>query len=390
MRILHVTREFAADRRFGIGRSLQPVLDAFGRRGHEVRLLTQEDLGPRAKAAQARLSRVLTPPARLLYGDAGAVMASIWSERCTMGHLAARMARSWRADAVNLHDPWIGWGYRLACRFGPRPAGRWGISQHGFGAYADATREESVPSTPRLLGRLRRLEAGVLRNADWVLCPTVAARAQLARDLVEVAPARHWHVIPHARPLLGSASRTSVRQQLGLADDMPHVVAIGRVNPVKRLDAIVQACIALHRPLRLTLLAGGDGQALRALADSAPLLQFDLRTVDDVTPYLAAADVYVSAARNESFGLANLEALAAGVPALCTAVGGVPEVTAGRAWLLPGGDGGLVEAITQALQRLLDDPPLAAALADAGRRHAAAWPDADAVALRLEAIYQGG
>lgn len=382
MRIVHVTRETGADRRFGIGRSLAPVLEALERRGHAVHYLTQEDLGARGRAWQQRLARVIEPLAVHRHGDAARSLVGTWAERINVGRVAAKAARRLGADAVHLHDPWLAWGW-LRARTWHRSAARWGVSQHGYGAYAHATREEGLPTTPSILARLVHLEGRVLQRADWVVCPTDAARAQLARDLALPEPPPHWHQVPHARPRNAGAARSALAR-----GDPPHVVAIGRLDPVKRMEAVVQACVRLGRPIRLTVLGGGDAARLRALVPPGTALAVDVQVTDDVAACLATADVYVSASRNESFGLANLEALAQGVPAVCTAVGGVPEVIAGAAWLVPGGDEGLPERLAEAMRMLLDDDALAQTLGARGAERARSWPDADAVAERLERLYR--
>jgi glycosyltransferase involved in cell wall biosynthesis len=391
MRILHVTRETSGDRRFGIGRSLLPVIEALQSLGHEARYLTQEDLGPRSRAALPRLAQALRVGAGLAFGDAGRAMALAWAERLNIGRLAAKLARAQRFDIVHLHDPWMAWGFQRARLVHPSPrALRWGLTEHGFGSYADATHEEGLPTTARLLRRLRQLEAAVLRGADWVLCPTEAARQQLARDLALPQPKPHWYAAHHARPVLHLPSRAQARKALGLAENLPMVLAVGRINPVKRLEQIVRACMRLSRRLRLVLLAaGGDAAPLHALASNAPQMELEVRLAEDIGPYLAAADLYVSAALNESFGLANLEALVAGLPCVCTAVGGVPEVSGGAAWLVPGGDEGLEDCIGQAIQALLDEPGQRQWWAAAAGRRAAVWPSALTVAQRYEAIYRG-
>ena len=97
MRILHVTRELAGDRRFGIGRSLDPVIRALQREGHEVRYLTQQDQGPRAMQAQQRWTERLLPALRKGWGDAGDLFLRVWIERLNMGRLAAKVAATWPA-----------------------------------------------------------------------------------------------------------------------------------------------------------------------------------------------------------------------------------------------------------------------------------------------------
>ena len=398
MRILHVTRELASDRRFGMGRSLETVIEALQECAHEVRYLTQLDQGECALAFQQRWVQRLLPLMRWCFGAAAEPFALVWAERLNMGRLAAKVAATSQADIVHLHDPWLAWGFRLcrpwyAARYGA-PGCRWGLTEHGFGSYSQAIREEGIPYTPGLLRWNLCLEASVLRAAHWVICPTHSAREQLARDLglPDVPP--HWHVVPHARPSLRELPRLKARRALGWNDNEFHVLAIGRLNPVKRFDKLVQACLRVGRPLHLTLLGEGDAAPLHTLVDqhhsaTAPAaLRLEVRSVADVSPYLCAADLYVCSTRNESFGIANLEALAAGLPSICTAAGGVPEVTGGCAWLVPAGDAGLVEHLAQAMQDLIDSPSRRAQLAQAGRRRGTAWPDAAAVAHAYEEIYQ--
>ncbi len=326
--------------------------------------------------------------------------APIWIERLNMGRLAAKVAARLNADIVHLHDPWIGWGYRLARRPLGSARARWGLTEHGFGSYTDAIREEGVPYTPALLKWHRRLESSVLAVADWVVCPTSSARDQLARDLGLPSVPEHWHAVPHARPALASTlpsqqARDAARVRLGWSAEECaerwQVLAIGRINPVKRFDCLLRACVQLERPLRLTILGSGSAaQLLQAVPEAAgSRVVLDVHEVDDVAPYLTAADVYVSSTRNESFGLANLEALAAGLPALCTATGGVPEVVGDGARLLPAGDDQLQPALVAALLDWRNHPALARAQAGKGLQRAASWPDAAAVARRYGEVYSG-
>jgi glycosyltransferase involved in cell wall biosynthesis len=79
--------------------------------------------------------------------------------------------------------------------------------------------------------------------------------------------------------------------------------------------------------------------------------------VHDVRPYYRAADVLAISSTSEGSPNVLLEALAAGVPTVATAVGGVPEMIEDKksALLVPPGDPG---AMAQALQKLFMDASL--------------------------------
>jgi glycosyltransferase involved in cell wall biosynthesis len=88
---------------------------------------------------------------------------------------------------------------------------------------------------------------------------------------------------------------------------------------------------------------------------------------DDVVPYLQAADVFAFPTENEAFGLALVEAMACGLPAVSTLIGGTADVLRPGATGLavPPGDEG---ALREAIDRLLGQPELATAMGAHARR----------------------
>ena len=70
---------------------------------------------------------------------------------------------------------------------------------------------------------------------------------------------------------------------------------------------------------------------------------------------------------------------------ISTRAGGIPELVGAGAELVPVGD---AAALADAVVRVLGDPASAAALAEAGRRQAAGWPDEDAAGRRIVAVYR--
>jgi glycosyltransferase involved in cell wall biosynthesis len=135
------------------------------------------------------------------------------------------------------------------------------------------------------------------------------------------------------------------------------------------------------------IVVAGEGPEQAALetriqARAAPVHLLGARS--DVADLLAAADLAVLPSRWEGSPLAAHEALAAGVPLIATAVGGVPLLVGNGARLVPPND---PAALAAALRELLDNPALAVEIAERGLRRAAAWPDAKATARSVLAVY---
>ena len=171
------------------------------------------------------------------------------------------------------------------------------------------------------------------------------------------------------------------------------IVWAHRLDPQKGFPVLVEAFrkLALERPdLRLNV--GGDGADRVAVEDlPAPVRErismFGRVAHDDVPSLLAGADVAVAAATGqESFGIALIEAMAAGVPVVATDIEGYREVvTDGADALLaaPGDD----LALAAAISRVLDDDDLALRLRAAGRETAASF-DWSLVVDRIEHRYR--
>jgi glycosyltransferase involved in cell wall biosynthesis len=197
----------------------------------------------------------------------------------------------------------------------------------------------------------------------------------------------HWHVVHHARGPFTRLERDFARRRLSWSRDAVYILGVGRLSRVKRFPMLLDAVAKLGEgDIRLVLLGEGDRQGLERQAQNLGLHhRVEFAVTDDVALYLCAADIYVSTSSSESFGLANLEALQAGLPCICTAVGGVPEVVGDGACLVAGN----VNAISDAIRRLISDPVLRAEYANRARLRAANWPDINAIAIRYEQIYTG-
>jgi len=217
-------------------------------------------------------------------------------------------------------------------------------------------------------GHLRRV-ALYERLARWAARFTraVAATSEPLADRIRAAAARTpVHVIPNGipvGPLPTAAARASAREALGLPAGVPVVAFVGRLSPEKAPEVLLRAV----RGTRLRLLVAGEGPLRAALESEAEPAQVRfLGFLPDVAPVLAAADVLALPSRTEGLPMAALEAMAAGLPVVASAVGSLPEVLAdGAGILVPPGD---VSALRLALEQLSLPDARAGVAAEARRR----------------------
>ena len=185
-----------------------------------------------------------------------------------------------------------------------------------------------------------------------------------------------------------------------LGDPRPepgHLVTVAMMRAGDKLQSyglLAQALAHLPEKLDWRLSVAGDGpqraevQALFAGLPAQRIAWVGQLSQQAVADLLARAAVYVWPGSGEAYGLAYLEAQAAGVPVVAQGVAGVPEVVADRltGLLTAGGD---VAAFAKAIQTLLTDAPLRTRLAKAARQRVQERHEmADAV-LRLDRLLQG-
>jgi L-malate glycosyltransferase len=196
--------------------------------------------------------------------------------------------------------------------------------------------------------------------------------ARFPRDRVDVV---HNGVEPAAVP--SGADRRRARHELGLDDRAFVVATVARLDPVKDLTTLLEAfAIVRRRVPSAQLLIVGDGPERDCLAARAaqPDLAGSVHLTgyrSDVRALLPAADVYASSSISEGVSITILEAMAAGIPVVATAVGGTPEVfpeEAAGGILVPCRDS---ERLATAIASLALDPRRRAAMAAAGRRRLA-------------------
>ena len=383
-----VTRETQADRRYGLGRSLAPLIDEFSRRNVVVDYACQNDLGVRSIIWQRKLHHLLLSLfAKFNTETDFPILIHVILERLNMGRIAAKLTSKHGYTHVHCHDPIIALGFSFFSHFYPKNNSRWGLTEHGFGCYTDAIHADGVRLGTSIIRWMRYLEKHILLSASWVISPTCSAMKQLALDLNIVCIPTTWQHIYHARPLLNGYSKKKSRQLLNWQDDIFYILGVGRIAPVKQFPMLIEACVQLKKQanIQLVILGASKCDALLTMGRELGLARDIIFTAtDDISLYLYAADLYVSTSSSESFGLANLEAMSAGLASICTAVGGVPEVVSDGAMLVAPER----ETVSSAIQLLLDDYELRKSIAQKGLIRAQGWPDIVEITDNYEKTYQ--
>jgi D-inositol-3-phosphate glycosyltransferase len=225
-------------------------------------------------------------------------------------------------------------------------------------------------------------ERAVLRGADRVICATEQERAFLRQlygaDVAKVSVIPLGVDMDRFRP----AAKQAARETLGLKDERI-VLFVGRIEPLKGVDILINAAAMLESDVDCSvLIVGGDEasqpevEALQGLARQRGIehrVAFVGAVDHEKLPlYYNAADVCVVPSHYESFGLVAVEAMASGVPVVASRVGGLTgTVKDGETgylipWLCP-------EPFAERIELLLDNEPLRQNLGEAAREAVARY-----------------
>lgn len=189
------------------------------------------------------------------------------------------------------------------------------------------------------------------------------------------------------------AARAALCQQLGLPENVIIVGTVARLHEAKGHADLVRAIpyIVAERPqTHFVWLGEGDQQdnlirLVEALGVAAHVHFAGSQT--NVPVWLAGMDLFVLPSLWEGLSVALLEAMAASLPVVATAVGGTPEV------ILDGVTGLLVPprdpaALAASLLSLLRDPARAAQMGESGRQRVADHFTLDNMIQQTEALYE--
>lgn len=300
--------------------------------------------------------------------------------RPSLGYRIAKLAERHGAGIIHCHQysPFV-YG-RIATLYRPRL--KLVFTEHG--RLSDAPPSLKRRLVNPLLGRL----PGSLHSVSGALRDSMIAEGFPNRRIGVI----HNGVDPGPRPT--SVDRRAARRALQIADGTFVVGTVARLDPVKNLEALVDAFAALQPVVgRSLLVVVGDGAerrrleavACRAGVRAAVSFLGDRR---DVRRLLPAFDVYANSSISEGVSLTILEAMAACLPVVATAVGGTPEV------VLDGVSGVLVPArqpakLADALVAMSASPEHRHALGAAARLSVEARFAIDAMVERYAGVYAG-
>lgn len=117
-----------------------------------------------------------------------------------------------------------------------------------------------------------------------------------------------------------------LRRSLGVADNEPLLIYVGRLDRERRAEIVVDAFRRLPRELGARLVLVGEGPVRDSIVESGDdrvIAPGYLSDRAELARWLASADMYVSAMADETFGVSVIEAQASGLPVVGVAAGGM-------------------------------------------------------------------
>jgi glycosyltransferase involved in cell wall biosynthesis len=286
----------------------------------------------------------------------------------------ARAIRERAADVVHFHHPNP---TAVVSYLASGHPGRLVVTYH-----SDIVRQRVLAALlGPLLDRFFRRASAILATS-----PNYAATSPVLRRHAE-----RVRVVPFGIDAEGFADAPAEAAEVRARYGPRIVLAVGRLVYYKGFDYLLRAFARVDGRLLIV----GSGPLRKELEAEAERLGVAdrvafLGSVPDLRPYYHAADVFAfpSVARSEAFGLAQLEAMASGLPVVNTALeSGVPFVS-------PHGLSGLTvpprdaAVLAGAVSRLLDDPALRRRLGGAGRERARTTLSAGAMVERTLQVYR--
>lgn len=289
------------------------------------------------------------------------------------------LIREKQIDIVHAHEyktdllAWL-----LSLRGGPIAL----ATAHGWTGHSSRETRLYYPLDKRLLARFPRV---------------IAVSSEIRNELVRhgASPERVITVlngIDHERFRRDPAKRPHARQQLGLGETDVVIGSVGRLEPQKRFDLLIEATAALGQRFPFVkLVIAGAGSRQQEIENCVRKWQIESRCSllghrDDIVDLHHAFDLYVQSSDYEGTPNSVLEAMALGTPVVATDVGGTAEL------IRHGVDGLIIppadrDAIVGAVALFVENPLEASAAAASARRRVETVLSFDTRMATVERVY---
>jgi rhamnosyl/mannosyltransferase len=360
VKILHIYKDYHPILG-GIENHLKLLAEGQAARGHDVTALVTNPDGLRSTAIMENGVRVVRAGRLATVASTPLSVALPW-----------RLLRE-RPDVVHLHFPY--------------PVGETAQFLLGRGRATVLTYHSDVVKQTTILKFYRPVMERVLRKADTIIVgsPPMRGSAYLA------AHQEKLRLIPYGIPL-ARFRKPDFSEKPGFSGPFT-LLFVGRLRYYKGLDYLIRALPQIPRA-RLQVVGIGPMEGeWRALAQDigvADRIEWLGETPDEELPSIYhAADLFVLPASHpsEAFGLVQVEAMAAGLPVVCT------ELGTGTTYVNLDGVTGLVapprdaDALARAINALIDDPARRAEMGRAARERVTREFDLDVMVDRVLALY---
>ena len=213
-------------------------------------------------------------------------------------------------------------------------AQRWDIPHVTMFHTLGRLKQLAHPGEPEPRLRLE-MERRLITHADRIIAATEDERTQMIRYCG--ATAAQVQVIPCGVDLkhFVPQDKQHAREVLGLDQERPVLLFVGRLDPFKGPDLLLRAAAMMREEAQIVIVGGkltGDSElrSLRELAADLKIGQhvkfLGARPQKEMPVIYSAADVTVIPSYHESFGLAAVESLACGTPVVATRAGGLTTI----------------------------------------------------------------
>jgi len=342
-------------------RRVLSVIETLGRGGAERLLVTQHrHLDPKRFATQVVALFEPTPLAEELADCGVSVVRMALPGPRSLPIAVARLRsvlRQWRPDVVHTHLYYANIAGRLAAR-GLAPV---------FTTLHNPDYSFEDPGTIRFRAKkwLDRKTGRGLTSRFIAVSSHVKRDFESHLGFQDIEVLHNFIDVDEVTGGVAAADREGQRRRLGVATDELLVLHVGRLHAQKGQDLLLRALARLQDgpgSWRAVFVGAGETRGLEALASSLDLTERVVWAgpVNDVRPFYAAADVFAFPSRYEAFGIALLEAMAAGLPSVVSDAEGIAEVITSETALTARVDD--VQHLAERLANLLTDRDLRRAL----------------------------